>query len=48
MSKDFINHSIEHALIPRWDYDVSNSSSIKLVEKLGFSNPSTYSVFKIR
>ncbi|WP_226577710.1 GNAT family N-acetyltransferase [Halobacillus litoralis] len=45
ISKAFICHSLENAKIPRWDCDVTNTSSIKLAEKLGFSSTSTYSVF---
>lgn len=45
IAKAFINHSVEHELIPRWDCDGSNAPSIRLAEKVGFSNPTTYSVF---
>ncbi|MBA2176042.1 GNAT family N-acetyltransferase [Halobacillus locisalis] len=45
VAKAFINHSVENGLVPRWDCDGSNASSIRLAEKLGFGNPTTYSVF---
>ncbi|WP_226665256.1 GNAT family N-acetyltransferase [Metabacillus litoralis] len=45
IGKAYIDYSLERQLIPRWDCDVSNMSSIKLAEKLGFTNPKPYSVF---
>ncbi|GAA0136339.1 GNAT family N-acetyltransferase [Paenibacillus sp. YSY-4.3] len=41
----FINHCLEHRLVPRWDCDISNAASIKLAEKLGFDNPRVYTIF---
>jgi RimJ/RimL family protein N-acetyltransferase len=45
LAKRFINHCLENDLLPRWDCDVLNTSSIKLAEKLGFGNPVKYSIF---
>lgn len=45
IGKAFIDHSFQKNLIPRWDCDVSNISSIKLAQKLGFREPKEYSVF---
>ncbi|MBM7602962.1 RimJ/RimL family protein N-acetyltransferase [Metabacillus crassostreae] len=45
IGKEFINYSSQKNLIPRWDCDVSNRSSINLAEKLGFTNPKEYTVF---
>lgn len=44
-AKAFINHCLENGIQPRWDCDISNASSIRLAEKLGFDNPSEYSIF---
>jgi RimJ/RimL family protein N-acetyltransferase len=44
-AKAFINHCLQNGFIPRWDCDVNNFASIKLAEKLGFDNPTEYSVF---
>ncbi|MGE6515992.1 GNAT family N-acetyltransferase [Lysinibacillus sphaericus] len=45
VAKAFINDCLEKDIMPRWDCDISNASSIRLAEKLGFSNPSEYSIF---
>ncbi|MGE7090576.1 GNAT family N-acetyltransferase [Lysinibacillus sp. NPDC048646] len=45
VAKAFINHCLENGIKPRWDCDISNASSIRLAEKLGFDNPSEYSIF---
>lgn len=45
VAKAFIDHSLENNIIPSWDCDVSNNSSIKLAEKLGFDNPLEYAIF---
>lgn len=44
----FIEHCLEHGLIPKWDCDIDNIASIKLAEKLGFDKPQPYSVFAKR
>ncbi len=41
----FIEHCIEKNVKPKWDCDVNNFPSIKLADRLGFSNPIEYSVF---
>lgn len=41
----FINHCLENHIIPRWDCDIGNKSSIKLARNLGFVNPVRYSIF---
>ncbi|MEI5908231.1 GNAT family N-acetyltransferase [Bacillus spongiae] len=41
----FIEHCLEKKIHPRWDCDVSNGASIKLADRLGFENPTTYAVF---
>ncbi|APH04988.1 GNAT family N-acetyltransferase [Bacillus weihaiensis] len=45
VAKTFIEHSLKNHIIPSWDCDVSNKSSIKLAGKLGFGHPKRYSVF---
>lgn len=45
IAKIFINHSLKNNIIPRWDCDISNTTSIKLAKKLGFTNPIKYSIF---
>jgi RimJ/RimL family protein N-acetyltransferase len=45
IAKTFIDHCLENDIIPRWDCDLFNKSSIKLAEKLGFGNPVKYSIF---
>ncbi|MED4206182.1 GNAT family N-acetyltransferase [Neobacillus mesonae] len=45
IAKTFIDHCLENEIIPRWDCDKLNKSSIKLAEKLGFGNPVKYSIF---
>lgn len=37
--KTFIDHCLENDIIPRWDCDILNKSSIKLAGKSGFGNP---------
>jgi RimJ/RimL family protein N-acetyltransferase len=44
-AKAFIDHCLKNDFIPRWDCDVNNLTSIKLAEKLGFDNPTEYSIF---
>lgn len=44
-SKAFIEYCLSKGLIPRWDCDENNVSSMKLAEKLGFSYPQTYCLF---
>ncbi|MEH7121874.1 GNAT family N-acetyltransferase [Bacillus sp. JJ1773] len=41
----FTEHCLKNRIVPRWDCDVSNTSSIHLAEKLGFVNPVEYSIF---
>ncbi|WP_273123782.1 GNAT family N-acetyltransferase [Bacillus weihaiensis] len=41
----FLQHCVQEELIPRWECDVSNESSIYLARKLGFNNPLRYSIF---
>lgn len=41
----FIEFCLESGIIPKWDCDVSNDSSIKLAGKLGFVTPVNYSIF---
>ncbi|MFD4929749.1 GNAT family N-acetyltransferase [Peribacillus butanolivorans] len=43
--KTFIDHCLENDIIPRWDCDILNKSSIKLAGKSGFGNPVQYSIF---
>jgi RimJ/RimL family protein N-acetyltransferase len=45
LAKIFIKNSLENNLIPGWDCDVSNNSSIRLALNLGFTNPNEYSIF---
>ncbi|TXC86031.1 GNAT family N-acetyltransferase [Metabacillus litoralis] len=45
IGKEFITYSLQRNLIPRWDCDVSNRSSINLAKKLEFTNPKEYTVF---
>lgn len=45
IAKTFIDHCLENDIMPRWDCDILNKSSIKLAEKLGFGNPVKYSIF---
>ncbi|WML51695.1 GNAT family N-acetyltransferase [Neobacillus sp. PS3-12] len=45
IAKTFIGHCLENDIIPRWDCDILNKSSIRLAEKLGFGNPVKYSIF---
>ncbi|MBH0231435.1 GNAT family N-acetyltransferase [Halobacillus yeomjeoni] len=41
----FILHSLEKKMNIRWDCDISNPSSVRLAEKLGFRDPVEYSIF---
>ena len=45
IAKTFIDHCIENDIMPRWDCDILNNSSIKLAKKLGFKKPVKYSIF---
>ncbi|PFG79139.1 GNAT acetyltransferase [Bacillus sp. YF23] len=45
IAKTFIDHCLENNIMPRWDCDILNESSIKLAQKLGFGNPVKYSIF---
>lgn len=45
VSEVFIEHCNEKNVKPNWDCDVNNLGSIKLAERLGFENPTKYSVF---
>ncbi|NMM54820.1 GNAT family N-acetyltransferase [Paenibacillus aquistagni] len=42
----FIQHCSRQGLIPRWECDVSNVSSMRLAEKLDFSHSNGYTVFR--
>ncbi|KIV53083.1 GNAT family N-acetyltransferase [Aneurinibacillus migulanus] len=44
-AETFIDHCLENDIMPRWDCDILNKSSIKLAEKLGFGTPVKYSIF---
>ncbi|WP_236712670.1 GNAT family N-acetyltransferase [Peribacillus muralis] len=41
----FIEQCLKHKMIPRWDCNVENLASMKLAGRLGFSEPSIYSIF---
>lgn len=41
----FIDHCLKNGMIPRWDCKVENLASMKLAERLGFHEPSSYSIF---
>lgn len=41
----FIQHCAREGLIPRWECDVSNVSSMRLAEKLDFSHSNGYTIF---
>ncbi|MNJ57084.1 GNAT acetyltransferase [compost metagenome] len=41
----FIEHCMEHHMMPKWDCDITNVASIKLAAKLGFEDPRQYSIF---
>ncbi|MFE4894238.1 GNAT family N-acetyltransferase [Peribacillus butanolivorans] len=43
--RTFIDHCLENDIMPRWDCDILNKSSIKLAGKSGFGNPVQYSIF---
>lgn len=45
IANEFIDYSLKNRIVPRWDCDVSNKSSIKLAGILGFANPEEYSIF---
>ncbi|MBP2242970.1 hypothetical protein J2Z40_003552 [Cytobacillus eiseniae] len=45
LAKIYIDHCLKNRLVPRWDCDVSNASSIKLAKIVGFIDPVEYSVF---
>lgn len=45
IANTFIEHCLKNSVTPKWDCDVSNYSSIKLAEKLGFASPVEYSIF---
>ncbi|MCK1992103.1 GNAT family N-acetyltransferase [Peribacillus muralis] len=41
----FIEQCLKHKMLPRWDCNVENLASMKLAGRLGFSEPSIYSIF---
>jgi RimJ/RimL family protein N-acetyltransferase len=45
MAETFINYCLAHAIKPCWDCDISNTASIYLGTKLGFTSPQKYSIF---
>lgn len=45
IATSFIKYCLKKNIIPKWDCDVSNESSIKLAGKLGFVTPIKYSIF---
>ncbi|MFD1739219.1 GNAT family N-acetyltransferase [Bacillus salitolerans] len=45
LAKAFIVECVRKKKTPRWDCAVNNVVSINLAEKLGFDNPTSYSVF---
>ncbi len=45
IATSFIEYCLKIGIIPKWDCDVTNESSIKLAGKLGFVKPVEYSVF---
>lgn len=45
IAETFIDHCLAHAIKPCWDCDISNTASIYLGTKLGFTKPQKYSIF---
>jgi len=45
IAKTFISHCLANQLKPCWDCDVSNTASIQLGTKLGFTDPQKYAIY---
>lgn len=45
LAERFIKAALEKNLQPRWDCSAANLASIRLAEKLGFSEPAEYHIF---
>ena len=45
IATSFIEYCLKNSIIPKWDCDVTNESSINLAGKLGFVKPVEYSIF---
>ncbi|MEG7379663.1 GNAT family N-acetyltransferase [Bacillus subtilis] len=45
VGSEFIKYGLKHGIIPSWDCDVCNNSSITLAAKLGFKKIIEYSIF---
>lgn len=45
IATSFIEYCLKNSIVPKWDCDVTNESSINLAGKLGFVEPVEYSIF---
>lgn len=45
VGSEFIEFCLKNGIIPSWDCDVYNNSSITLATKLGFKAKNEYSIF---
>jgi RimJ/RimL family protein N-acetyltransferase len=48
LGERFIKAALEKNLQPRWDCSAANLASIRLAEKLGFSEPAEYHIFTLQ
>ncbi|MGY4794684.1 GNAT family N-acetyltransferase [Lysinibacillus fusiformis] len=48
IAETFIDHCLANQLTPCWDCDISNTASIHLGTKLGFTTPQKYAIYTKR